>query len=72
MPHGQRSTSSRRYKTNIRPWNHRASVLDLEPALFRSAILEDGDGERIGLIGEDVAEHFHHAALYDDVGRPTP
>lgn len=65
-----RSTSSARYKTDIRRWDRRASVLDLTPSLFRSTIERDGDELRLGLIAEDVAERFPLAAIYDDAGRP--
>jgi hypothetical protein len=66
-----RSTSSRRYKTAIRPWDRRASVLDLEPVLFRSRLeLDDRRRVRLGLLAEDVAERFPLAAVLDAEGRP--
>lgn len=54
-----KSTSSRDYKTAIRPWDSRHSVLDLEPSLYRSTA--DGDDSRrvrLGLIAENVADKF--------------
>lgn len=65
-----RSTSSARYKTDLRPWDRSASVLDLEPTLFRSRIETDDRRVRLGLIAEQVAERFPIAAVYDDAGRP--
>lgn len=72
-PNGRllRSTSSRRYKAALRPWDRRASVLDLEPTLFRSRLAaDDGRRLRLGLIAEDVAEVFPLAAVFDSEGRP--
>lgn len=67
----RRSTSSERYKTAIRRWDRRASVLDLTPSLYRSRLAgDDGRHVRLGLIAEDVAAHFPLAAVTDDEGRP--
>lgn len=66
-----RSTSSARYKTAIRPWDNRYSVLSLTPSLFRSVSPND-DRRKVwlGLIAEEVADQFPIAATYDDEGRP--
>jgi hypothetical protein len=64
-------TSSRRWKTAIREWDRRESVLDLTPVTFRSTLAGD-DGRKVflGLLAEDVAARFPRAALYDAEGRP--
>lgn len=66
----RRSTSSARYKTAIRPWDRRSSVLDLTPSLFRSKASGDDGRVRLGLIAEDVAERFPIAVVFDEEGRP--
>lgn len=66
-----RATSSARWKTDIRPWDMRASVLNLTPSLFRSAHeYDDKRKVHLGLIAEDVAEVFPIAALKDAEGLP--
>jgi hypothetical protein len=65
-----RSTSSKRYKAAIKPWDYRASVLDLTPSLYKST--SDGDDSRkvrLGLIAEQVANDFPIAAIYQN-GKP--
>lgn len=66
-----KSTSSERGKADLRPWDFRASVLDLAPTLFRSIHkADDSRRVRLGLIAEDVAAVFPLAALMDDTGAP--
>ena len=46
-------------------------MLDLTPSLYRSLSKQDDSRKlRLGLIAEDVAEHFPLAAVYDAEGRP--
>ena len=63
----RRSTSSSAYKQEIEPWTGKESVLDLIPKLFYGmtgnltkgeALVREGKTKQLGLIMEDVAEHF--------------
>lgn len=66
-----RSTSSKRYKTAVRPWDRRHSVLDLSPVLYRSTSdADDSRRARLGLLAEEVAEVFPIAAIRDEEARP--
>ena len=63
-----RSTSSRRYKENIR--NYTGSLDALRPVMFNS-INEDDDKEYAGFIAEEVHEAgLHEFVEYDDQDRP--
>jgi hypothetical protein len=68
-----RSTSSRRYKTDLWPmtFDQARGVLDLVPVNFRSlAPADDPHRWFQGLVAEDVAERFPQFVHYDAVGRP--
>ena len=60
-----RSTSSARYKTNIRSWTPPA-IDPLRPVAFTNSEGEPGHG----LIAEEVHEWFPDAVVLDDEGRP--
>lgn len=65
-----RSTSSRRYKADIRPLDVRArDVLQLAPVLYKDARRPQGLTYP-GFIAEDVATLFPELVTYDAEGRP--
>lgn len=69
-----RATSSARYKTNIETLDESTSadgVLGLRPVTFTSTCdPDDPEQSHIGLIAEEVAEHFPELVVRDDEGRP--
>ena len=68
------STSSRRFKEEIRPMGDTsAALLTLSPVTFRYTEAATGDGERpleFGLIAEEVADLYPDLVAYDDDGKP--
>jgi len=65
-----RSTSSRRYKDNIKPLKPGSSAdafLKLQPVSYN--YIESGEPD-IGLVAEDVAELIPELVTYDQEGRP--
>jgi hypothetical protein len=66
-----RNVSSKRYKTDIKPWHESKILRRLTPVTFRSTTRSDDSRKRfLGLIAEDVADHFPLAAVLDGEGRP--
>jgi hypothetical protein len=65
-----RSTSSRRYKTNIEPYNNGLEdVLVLQPKFYNG--INDGDKLFAGLIAEDVHDAgLHEFVVYNAEGEP--
>ena len=80
-----RYTSSARYKKDIKPWDGRERVTDIDVMSFiganRKPVLDEdgevvewveewGDTPVIGAIAEQVAKAYPQAAVYDEDGRP--
>lgn len=67
----QRSTSSRRYKKNIRTLDtvDAEAILALRPVAYQSRMRQDGDGEFVGFVAEEVAEIDPRLVFFHD-GRP--
>jgi hypothetical protein len=60
-------TSSKRWKTAVRPWTRPDSVLELTPVTFRSKLAGDDSRKvHLGLLAEDVADRFPLAALFGE------
>jgi hypothetical protein len=70
-----RSTSARRFKTDIRnlgPTRAWEILSNLNPVLYRSlCAADDPDRQHIGLIAEEVAEVCPELVTYDAEGRPA-
>ena len=71
------STSSGKYKTDVRPLDAEGMVKELNPVLYRSTLETDmamphGDEDQIGFIAEEVAEVHSGLATYDGkTGEPS-
>ena len=71
------STSSSKYKTDVRSLDAEGMVKQLNPVLYKSTIESDltmphGDEDQIGFIAEEVAEVHSGLATYDgETGEPN-
>lgn len=67
-----KSTSSARYKTNVRDYpNGLDSLMKLRPVLFKSKAAHDGQGDFAGFIAEDVDKAgLKEFVEYDEQKRP--
>lgn len=67
-----KSTSSARYKTNVRDYpNGLESLMKLRPVLFKSKSAHDGQGDFAGFIAEDVDKAgLKEFVEYDEQKRP--
>jgi Chaperone of endosialidase len=64
------ASSSRRYKTDIKPMNKASqSILALKPVSFRYKVRKDSTPQ-FGLIAEEVAEVNPDLVIYDSDGKP--
>lgn len=67
-----RSTSARRFKTDIAPLLGSSIVYGLEPVTYRSLCEnDDPDAVHLGLIAENVAEVVPALASYGEAGEPN-
>lgn len=71
----RRSTSSRRYKTDLGDYAAPRTILDLKPRTYRDKTEAEADPDtartHVGLVAEEVHDlGLHEYVTYDDQGRP--